>query len=249
MKRIPEPESMNSIEEAIEYDKIITDTEVDFIDDCFAYSVHNLGITEGKLLDMGIGTGRIAMKIAKIAPSLLIVGVDSSPAMLEIADENIHRCRIRNIVLARGDITGLHYEEASFDAVISNNTLHHLERPELALREARRLAKHDGAIIIRDLRRPFCNLAVNLYVHFFASSWSNVQRELYKASLKAGFTKAEFSEMAKEAGMRDFVSKNYLISHVGVEKYRKCVRLKPLFAPNRPLTLREKLIIKHYVTF
>jgi phosphatidylethanolamine/phosphatidyl-N-methylethanolamine N-methyltransferase len=53
-----------------------------------------------------------------------------------------------SLVKEYADFTNLHYEDAKFDRVIATCLLLHLEKPELALNEARRVTKDSGVISI-----------------------------------------------------------------------------------------------------
>ena len=64
----------------------------------------------------------------------------SSNKESSVADSNLRR--------EFADITQLHYKDAVFDRVIATCLLLHLEKPEIALREARRVTKNLGVISI-----------------------------------------------------------------------------------------------------
>ena len=46
MKRTLEQEAMDNLEEAVAYDRLVSDKQGDVLDECFALSVLNLGISE-----------------------------------------------------------------------------------------------------------------------------------------------------------------------------------------------------------
>jgi SAM-dependent methyltransferase len=94
------------------------------------------------VLDAGCGDGALA--VAAAGP-LRVIGLDAAVPMLEAAR--------RHGTVMRADITGLPVADASVDAVVVVNVLYHLERPEIALREARRVLKPDGLLVAGTVAR------------------------------------------------------------------------------------------------
>ena len=78
---------------------------------------HSLDIK--KVLDLGTGTGCIAIAIAKRIPNAIVTGVDISIEALELAKENAIETNVENLQLLQGDITNLGIE-GTFDLIISN---------------------------------------------------------------------------------------------------------------------------------
>ena len=106
----------------------------------------------GALLDAGIGTGRNC----EFYPSTATVsGIDSSPAMLEIARE---RCPV---LVASGklyqmDVTDLQFPPASFDGAVASFLFCVLpdDQQVPALRELGRVVKPGGIIRLMEYVRP-----------------------------------------------------------------------------------------------
>lgn len=72
----------------------------------------------GKVLELGCGTGRIAMPIARAGVAL--VGIDRSSEMLAHARRRVRRSRYgRHVSLVRGDIRHLPFPDASFGLVMA----------------------------------------------------------------------------------------------------------------------------------
>lgn len=89
----------------------------------------------GEGLEIGVGTGRFA------APLGVQVGVDPSVAMLEHA-------RMRGIRVVRGVAERLPFAAASFDYGLIVTTLCFVDDPAAMLREARRVIKPDGCLLV-----------------------------------------------------------------------------------------------------
>jgi trans-aconitate methyltransferase len=88
-------------------------------------------VAAGWVLDLGCGTGLVAeMVLERFAP-LKLLGLDSSPAMLSLAQDRLarHRERAR---LVEGDLTLLNRVDAPAGcaAAIAVQSLHHLDEAE-----------------------------------------------------------------------------------------------------------------------
>jgi ubiquinone/menaquinone biosynthesis C-methylase UbiE len=116
-----------------------------------------------RVLDAGCGTGAALIPALRVAGD--VVGVDLSPAMLERAREEAPGAE-----LIVGDVCALPFEDASFDVVLSAFVVFFPEDPAAALREAARVLRSEGRLVIatwaenderwsfeRDLRREFAS--------------------------------------------------------------------------------------------
>lgn len=102
----------------------------------------------GDLLDIGTGTGRI---IEIFAPHVRrAVGVDLSHEMLLVARSKLERARLRNCVVRHGDMYQLPLSSGSFDAVVVHQVLHYAEQPDAVVREAARVLRPGGRLLIVD---------------------------------------------------------------------------------------------------
>ncbi len=96
------------------------------------------GVKSGmRLLDVACGPGVASAQAA--AMGARVTGVDFSPEMIAEA-----RRRHPAIAFETGDAEALPFPDASFDAVIANFGIHHVERPERAIAEARRVLVPGG---------------------------------------------------------------------------------------------------------
>ena len=79
------------------------------------------------VLDLGTGTGRMLELVAPFADRA--VGVDQSPAMLNVARAHLEHAGLRNVQLRQGDIYALPVERDGYDLVIVHQVLHYPRRP------------------------------------------------------------------------------------------------------------------------
>lgn len=103
------------------------------------------------LLDVGCGTGTLAVLIKREHPTVEIVGLDPDPNALAIAKRKAARGGL-DLRFERGFADTLPFANATFDRVFSSMMFHHLkkdERPRV-LAEIRRVLKPAGHLEFLD---------------------------------------------------------------------------------------------------
>jgi ubiquinone/menaquinone biosynthesis C-methylase UbiE len=100
------------------------------------------------LADLGTGTGQILELLAPLAARA--VGIDQSPQMLAVARVRIERAGLRHVQLRQGDIYALPVEGNGYDLVLMYQVLHYLDDPLRAIREAARILRPGGKLLIVD---------------------------------------------------------------------------------------------------
>jgi len=121
------------------------------------------GVKPGtRLLDVACGTGVAAAQA--VAMGARVTGVDFSPEMIAEA-----RRRHPTIEFRAADAEALPFAEASFDAVIANFGIHHVEHPERALAEARRVLTTGGTFAFTLWAAPEHNTAWRLIFEAIAA--------------------------------------------------------------------------------
>jgi ubiquinone/menaquinone biosynthesis C-methylase UbiE/DNA-binding transcriptional ArsR family regulator len=100
------------------------------------------------LVDLGTGTGRMLELLAPIAARA--VGIDQSPQMLALARVRIERAGLRNVQLRQGDIYAVPVEGDFYDLAVMHQVLHYLDDPMRAIREAARILRPGGRLLIVD---------------------------------------------------------------------------------------------------
>lgn len=108
-----------------------------------------------RVLDIGCGTGTLAVAMKQIAPDAEIVGLDPDPKALRRAARKAEEAGVR-VQFDRGFADELPYVDAAFDDVCSSYMFHHLEQEqrEKALREIRRVLKRGGVLHLVDFAGP-----------------------------------------------------------------------------------------------
>src|ERR1700720_3485340 len=100
------------------------------------------------LLDLGTGTGRM---LELFGPDIERgLGIDLSLDMLLIARARLERVGLRHCSVRQGDIYDLSLPRDSFDVVIVHQVLHFLDDGARAIREAARVLRPQGRLLIVD---------------------------------------------------------------------------------------------------
>ncbi len=97
--------------------------------------------------DIGAGTGFITEGLVK--KGLKVVAVDQSKAMLEEMKKKFKL--IEDIEYRIGESDNLPIQDETVDYVFSNMYLHHVEFPEVSIKEMARILKTGGRLIVTDL--------------------------------------------------------------------------------------------------
>jgi ubiquinone/menaquinone biosynthesis C-methylase UbiE len=217
MGRVLEPEVMETAEEAAAYNELER-LFGEILFQGFAESAVRMGVATGRVLDVGTGPGRIAIRIAKLNPAFSIDAIDLSKSMLSLAEQNARAQGIGDrIRFSLGDAKRIPFADQTFDLLVCHNMLHQLPDPLVTVREIDRVTKPNGAILIRDVRRlpaAFMSMLLPLY----CLRYGRMLRSLTYASYRAGLTVREFTEMAREAGIQRARITKQFITHQSLER-------------------------------
>jgi demethylmenaquinone methyltransferase / 2-methoxy-6-polyprenyl-1,4-benzoquinol methylase len=109
----------------------------------------------GRYLDVGCGTGDIALEILRQSPGSHVVGIDPSEGMLELGHQKVEAAGLsRAISLMQGDVLALGFDDDSFDGAISSFCIRNVTRRKQALQEIRRVVRPEGLLVIVELTEP-----------------------------------------------------------------------------------------------
>jgi ubiquinone/menaquinone biosynthesis C-methylase UbiE len=144
-----------------------------------------------RVLDVGCGTGSLAVLVKTLYPAVQVVGVDPDPKALDIARRKVDGIGL-SIKFDRGFGDALGYPDASFDRVLSSMMFHHVpddEKPRM-LREIRRVLKPDGRLELLDFDGPDGGLhgALGRLLHSHARLRGNSEDRVLQLVEEAGFT-------------------------------------------------------------
>ena len=100
--------------------------------------------------DLGCGEGHLTLEAARWAHR--VVAVDRSDRVLQRARVLARRRRVSNVVWKRGELERLPLADASVDAALLSQALHHAQDPRRAIAEAVRIVVPGGRVVVLDLR-------------------------------------------------------------------------------------------------
>ena len=106
--------------------------------------VRSASVAEGdSVLDIGSGTGALAVTLAEAMPSVRVTGVDPSSAYVREAQARGPSDRVRFLV---GDARALPVPDAAFDKTLSLLVINFIPDPAEALREMIRVTRPGGIV-------------------------------------------------------------------------------------------------------
>ncbi len=74
----------------------------------------------GVILEIGAGSGNIAVALGKFLPGLRVTSLEKSPDALDVARRNRDRHGLKNVEFLQGDVFTAAFDGRNFDAVVSN---------------------------------------------------------------------------------------------------------------------------------
>jgi ubiquinone/menaquinone biosynthesis C-methylase UbiE len=109
-------------------------------------------ISEGRLLDVGTGPGRLLLAINRINPDIDLFGQDLSASMIQLATRNLSGIKID---LRQENIKRTSYESNYFDLVTSTGSLYLWDDPEQGIEEIFRILKESRCAILYEPYKDF----------------------------------------------------------------------------------------------
>lgn len=142
------------------------------------------------MLDLGTGTGRLLELFSPLYRRG--VGIDLSREMLAVARANLDRAGVAHAQVRQGDLYAPPIERDAFDLVTMHQVLHYLDDPGRAIREAARLLRPAGRLLVVD----------------FAAHGLEFLREEH-AHLRLGFSDRQIEDWFAEAGIELLAKRDF----------------------------------------
>ena len=153
-----------------------------------------------RVLDLGAGTGTLAILLKQRCPTAMVTGLDADPEVLARARRKAEdaQCEVHFV---EGFSTELPFETESFDVVVSSLFFHHL-MPDVkrrTLTEVERVLKPGGSLHVADWGKPRDPVMAALSLSIRAFDGFDVTAENLRGALPALFEQAGL-ENARERG-------------------------------------------------
>lgn len=112
-------------------------------------------IAGGTYLDVGCGTGDMAVEILKRSPRSRVVGIDPSEGMLAVGREKVAEAGLReSISLHAGNVLDIEFDDDSFDGAITAFCIRNVTDRRRGLEEIRRVLRPGSRLVILELTEP-----------------------------------------------------------------------------------------------
>ncbi|WP_404784209.1 class I SAM-dependent methyltransferase [Altericista sp. CCNU0014] len=186
MKRTPEPDLMNGLEQAYAYARADFEEPHNYCIELLRQSLPNLPQT-GTALDLGCGPADIAIRFARAFSDWSVDGLDGSPAMLHYGREAVQKAGLDGrVTLSEAYLPAGNAPRDRYGLIFSNSLLHHLADPKILWQSIHRWAKPDAAIFIMDLMRPDnAEVAARLVDRYAANELEVLRQDFYNSLLAA----------------------------------------------------------------
>ena len=161
--------------------------------------IHRFAVPDARVLEIGAGTGRYSIALAREGMS--VTAVELVESNLAVLRENSRG--IENLQSFQGDATDLsRFEDQSFDVALVLGPLYHLYETEdvrKAIDEAIRVTKKDGVILF-----AFISVYGIMYANYLSGNWAAGQEENFtedykirhfKEQLFTGYDVTEFEKL------------------------------------------------------
>jgi len=152
------------------------------------YRKKALSLAKGKVLEIGIGTGK---NLPYYPEGVEVIGIDFSRGMLEKAEKRKKELGLENVKLLYMDAQNMEFDDNTFDTVVSTFVFCTVPDPIKGLKEAYRVLKPGGtAIFLEHMKSNSRLLNIPLYLmepFIKTLLGTSMLRETQKNIEKAGF--------------------------------------------------------------
>jgi ubiquinone/menaquinone biosynthesis C-methylase UbiE len=165
-----------------------------------------------RVLEIGCGTGNLALLVKRMHSQLEVVGLDPDPKALARAGRKARRAGL-TLELDRGFADELPYPDGSFDRVLSSLMFHHLEADLriASLREVLRVLRPGGSLHLMDFGGDSHHLhglaRLARHSHTLKDNWDD-----------------RIPTLMGEAGFSDATETGQLTKHIGRLTYYRATR-------------------------
>jgi len=119
---------------------------------------------DGSVLDVGVGTGDMALALLKRWPRATVVGVDPTAPMMRVGQDKPGTEQIR---WTQGDGLHLPFPDKHFDGVVSAFVMRNVVDVSVALTEQLRVVRRGGRVVCLEMTWPRKSIFGTLFRFYF----------------------------------------------------------------------------------
>ena len=162
-----------------------------------------------RVLDLGTGTGDIALEALGQVPGILAVGADFTPEMMRVGRSRAGGAHVRWVI---ADALHLPFARGSFEAVTSGYLLRNVADVPQALVEQHRVLRSQGCIVCldttpppRNLLRPFIRFHLHVMIPLVGRiiTGSSAAYTYLPDSTEAFHSAEKLADHLREVGLRE----------------------------------------------
>jgi ubiquinone/menaquinone biosynthesis C-methylase UbiE len=161
------------------------------------------GITHGLALEIGPGPGYLGLEWLKKTESTMLLAVEISPEMTQIAERNAREYGLGGRVkYVKGDAHKIPFDDNTFDGVFTNGSLHEWSKPIKVFDEVYRVLKPGAKYFISDMRRDM-NPLVRQFMKLMVKP-----KEIkpgFVSSINASYTTDEIRSVLDQSKLKESV--------------------------------------------
>lgn len=167
----------------------------------------------GRVLDLAAGTGDQIVAIKNIKPEVEMIGLDLSPAMVELADPKFTRLGGPKPKMMVGNALEMEFEDNSFDSVTISFGLRNITARERLYQQVLRVLKPGGRFLVlemfhdrQSLLAPLAEFYLKKIIPILGGQIVSREKAAYSYLVTSimGFPRPE--ELAQEMGKAGFAS-------------------------------------------
>ena len=160
------------------------------------------------ILDVCCGTGDLTRLLAQNYPDIPITGLDYSPKMLQVAENNRLKKGFKNIEFKQGNAMAIPFQDNTFSHAVISFGLRNCQNYVQVIKEMQRVISPGGLVICletsypRSFIKPFFKIyfkylmpgfAALIHHHYNEYAWLNYSTEIFlnKNELKSYFKHAD----------------------------------------------------------
>lgn len=145
------------------------------------------------ILEIGSGTGRFCIALAKKYPSKKIEGIDYTEESVDLSNKGAELRKLSNVKFIKADLFKLPYKDNSFDLVFENGVIEHLKNYPEAIAEMVRVTRKQGLVAVN----------VNNWYCFPKTIEKALLGKHYPFGYEKSFKHREMSDAFKNAGLKN----------------------------------------------